>query len=144
MTHRRSSRAPRTRFAWLAAVALAVVACTGPQAPTPPGSGDASTGIGGTVTAGPVCPVERNPPDPGCAPRPVAGATIVIRDGSGAQVAAAISGADGAFFVSLSPGDYVVDPRPVQGLLGTAAQQPASVTAGAVTVVQLDYDTGIR
>jgi hypothetical protein len=126
------------------AVALAAIACTSPQATTQPSSGDASTGIGGTVTAGPVCPVERNPPDPGCAPRPVAGATIVIRDGSGTQAAVAISGADGAYFVALPPGQYVVDPRPVEGLLGTAAPQPASVSDGAVTVVQLDYDTGIR
>ena len=74
------------------------------------------------MTAGPVCPVERNPPDPSCAPRPVAGATIVIRDGLGGQVAAAVSGADGAFFVAVGAGDYVVDPRPVQGLLGTAPQ----------------------
>ena len=68
----------------------------------------------------------------------------MIRDGSGSQVAVAISGADGSYFVSLVPGDYVVDPQPVQGLLGTAARQPATVVAGAITDVPLDYDTGIR
>jgi hypothetical protein len=115
----------------------------------PPGVGPSSvgagkTGIRGLATAGPVCPVERNPPDPSCAPRPVAGATIIIRDGSGAQVAAAVSGADGAFFVELQPGAYVVDPLPVPGLMGTAVRQSVSVAAGSMTVVQLDYDTGIR
>ena len=59
-------------------------------------------------------------------------------------MAAAVSGADGAFFVAIGAGDYVVDPLPVPGLLGTAAQQPATVSNGAITAVQLDYDTGIR
>ena len=131
-----------TRLAWLLLVGATIVACTGPSAPG--ATIDRSTGIRGVATAGPVCPVEKNPPDPSCSPRPVAGATIVIRDGSGAQVAVAISGADGTFFVALPPGSYVVDPRPVQGLLSTAAQQGASVAPGAVTAVTLDYDTGIR
>ena len=74
----------------------------------------------------------------------MAGATIVIRDRSGSQVAVAISGADGTYFVSLPPGDYVVDPQPVTGLLGTAGQQQATVVAGSITDVPLDYDTGIR
>ena len=37
-------------------------------------------GVTGTVTAGPVCPVETVPPKPECAPRPVAGAVIVATD----------------------------------------------------------------
>lgn len=137
---------PRSLWLHLAWVVLAgaVVACTAPTTSSVPGQTAAPTGIRGVATAGPVCPVERNPPDPSCGPRPVAGATIVIRDGSGAQVAAAVTGADGAFSVALPPGDYVVDPLPVQGLMGTAAQQSVSVAAGSVTVIQLDYDTGIR
>ena len=120
---------------------IVVAGCSGSSATSnaPP-----DTGIRGTATAGPVCPVERNPPDPSCAPRPVVGATIVIRDGSGSQVAVAISGADGAYFVAVPPGQYVVDPQPVEGLMGTAPKQPAAVNAGAITEIPLDYDTGIR
>src|SRR5664280_2442019 len=47
----------------------------------PPSNAVPATGgpwIIGTATAGPVCPVERYPPDPACAPRPVAGATITV------------------------------------------------------------------
>ena len=110
--------------------------------PSPIGAG--KTGIRGLATAGPVCPVERVPPDPACAPRPVAGAKVVIRDASGTEVATPVTGSDGAFFVELQPGDYLVEPQPVQGLLGTAAQQSVSVGDGSVTAVQLDYDTGIR
>ena len=110
--------------------------------PSPIGAG--KTGIGGLATAGPVCPVERVPPDPACAPRPVVGAKLVIRDSSGKEVATAVTGSDGAFFVELKPGDYVVEPQPVEGLMGTAAAQSASVGDGGPTVVQIDYDTGIR
>jgi hypothetical protein len=130
----------RNLVPWLVAVVL-VGGCTGPSA-TPTGAPD--TGIRGSATAGPVCPVEQNPPDPSCAPRPVTGATIVIRDGAGSQVAVAISGADGGYSVSLPPGAYVVDPQPVPGLMGTAPKQEANVIAGSFTEVTLDYDTGIR
>ena len=76
--------------------------------------------------------------------RPLVGATIVIRDGSGAQVAAAVTDASGVYFAAVAPGDYVVDPVAVSGLMGTAAKSPATVTAGSITVVDLSYDTGIR
>jgi hypothetical protein len=131
------------RLAWVV-MAIAIVGCGGPSTssgPSPIGAG--KTGISGLATAGPVCPVERVPPDPACAPRPVAGARVVIRDASGTEVATTVTGLDGAFFVELEPGDYVVEPQPVQGLMGTAAQQSVSVGDGSV-VVQLDYDTGIR
>lgn len=136
---------------WVYAVgpdgAVSVVSESGnavpPEAwPSPMSAG--KTGIGGFATAGPVCPVERVPPDPACAPRPVAGAKIVIRDPSGSEVARAETGSDGAFFVELKPGDYVVEPQPVEGLMGTAGPQSATVREGSATVVQLDYDTGIR
>jgi hypothetical protein len=136
----RPSRSILTLVTWLV-VGVGSAWCNGPAA-TAPAALD--TGISGTATAGPVCPVERNPPDPSCAPRPVVGATIIIRDGSGAQVAVAISKADGTYFAALPPGAYVVDPQPVQGLLGTAAQQQATVATGSITDVPLDYDTGIR
>jgi hypothetical protein len=128
----------------LVAIAIAIAGCTGPPGSTPNATPAGNTGIRGLATAGPVCPVEKNPPDPACAPRPVAGATIVIQDASGAQVAAAVTGADGVFFVAVPPGNYVVDPKPVPGLMGTAAQQTVAVAQGSVAVVQLDYDTGIR
>lgn len=110
--------------------------------PSPIGAG--KTGIRGLATAGPVCPVERVPPDPACAPRPVVGAKVVIRAASGSEAATAVTGSDGAFFVELPPGDYLVEPQPVEGLMGTAAPQSASVVDGNAAVVQLDYDTGIR
>ena len=110
--------------------------------PSPIGAG--RTGIGGIAVAGPVCPVERVPPDPACASRPVSGATLIVRDPSGAEIARTVTGADGSFLVELSPGEYVVEPQPAEGLLGTAAAQKLVVVDGSIAQMQLDYDTGIR
>src|SRR3954465_4071633 len=102
------------------AILIVIVAgCAGRTAgvsPTPSG------GIGGSATAGPTCPVEKVPADPACAPRPVRGAVLVVRDGSGVEVARATTGADGTFFVALGPGSYVVAPQPVEGLMGVAPE----------------------
>jgi hypothetical protein len=66
-----------------------------PDSAWPGGAAAGPTGIRGTALAGPVCQVETIPPDPACAPRPVAGAVILIRDASGTEVARTTTGADG-------------------------------------------------
>ena len=65
-----------------------------PDEAWPGGAAAGRTGIRGTALAGPICPVEKIPPDPACAPRPVAGAVVVVRDASGAEVARTTTGAD--------------------------------------------------
>jgi hypothetical protein len=136
---------------WVYAVApdgaVSVVSESGPAVPAeawplPVGAG--ATGIGGIAVAGPVCPVETVPPDPDCAPRPVAGAVLVIRDGAGSEVARTTTEADGSFFVEVAAGDFVIEPQPVEGLMGTAAALEVTVVDGIAAQVQLDYDTGIR
>ena len=104
-----------------------------------------ATGVRGTVTAGPTCPVERDPPDPACAERAVAGAVLVFSDASGAEVARATSDAEGTFAVELAPGAYRLMPQPVEGLMGTPAALEVEVEAGQpMTEVQVSYDTGMR
>ena len=110
--------------------------------PAPLGAGQ--TGIGGVVTAGPVCPVEKNPPDPRCAPRPVDGAILVVRNAAGTEVARVTTTADGTFFAELPGGFYVVMPQPAKGLLGTPDPQSVTVADGAAVRLDLSYDTGIR
>jgi hypothetical protein len=103
--------------------------------------------IVGRATAGPVCPVVRNPPDPACADRPVAGAVIVIRDGAGVEVARATTGADGTFLVAVPRGGpWTVEAQAVEGLMGTPAPFEAEVAngSGAWVSVKVPYDTGIR
>ena len=52
--------------------------------------------------------------------------------------------AAGAFSFDLDAGDYTIAPDPVDGLMGTPAPVDISVVDGAITSVDLAYDTGIR
>ena len=110
-----------------------------------PADGVQPTMVTGIVLAGPTCPVVRDPPDPACEDRPVAGAEIVAVDAQGQEVARASSDAEGGFSLALAAGEYQLVPQPVEGLLGTASPTAIVVVEGAppepVTIV---YDTGIR
>ena len=94
------------------------------------------------ANSGPTCPVEHDPPDPACAPRPVAGATIELRAPGGAM-ATTVTDALGVAVFSVGAGDYDVVPLPVPGLLGQPSRQPITVSSGTTTV-PITYDTGIR
>jgi hypothetical protein len=109
----------------------------------------ATTGIAVAVPihaqAGPVCPVERVPPDPACADRPVADAQIVVTDAAGTQVASGMTNAAGDLVLRLPAGSYVVTPQRAPGVMGTASAVPIQVVAGASQApVVVVYDTGIR
>ena len=140
----------RTILLVIASLGLAVASCSGPPgsstttSPTPVPSTQTGTGIGGRATAGPVCPVERYPPDPACAPRPVSGAVVVVRSPAGAEVARVTTGADGMFFAAVLPGQYVVEGLPAAGLMGTPGPQNVTVTSSVPATIELSYDTGIR
>ena len=101
--------------------------------------------IGGHAVAGPVCPVERNPPDPSCAPRSVGGAALVVSATNGHEVARATTGPDGRWTLALPAGAYTLTPQPVAGLVGVAPPIPFTVgAAGASVSLDTVYDTGIR
>ena len=104
-----------------------------------------ATGVRGTVTAGPTCPVVTDPPDPSCADRPVAGAVLVFRDQAGVEVERVTSAADGSFAVELAPGAYRLVAQPIEGLMGTPAPMDVGVEPGQpMTELTVSYDTGIR
>ena len=128
----------RRIWAVLVAVAVLLAACGPGSSPVASPVG----GISGIAFAGPTCPVER-PGDPACAPRPVAGATILIRDVTGADVATIITDAAGRFRAMLPPGVYTVVAQPVEGLMGNPAPLDVEVGGGEVAV-ELSYETGIR
>ena len=129
-----------SRRVWVVLVAVAVLLAACGPGPSPVAS--PVGGISGIALAGPTCPVER-PGDPACAPRPVAGATILIRDATGADVATIVTDAAGRFQVALPPGVYTVVGQPVEGLMGNPAPLDVEVAEGDVTI-ELSYDTGIR
>jgi hypothetical protein len=120
----------------LAAALLIATACA-PAASTPP-AGRLTL----VLTAGPVCPVEQDPPDPACADRPVAGEVVALVSG-GLEVARGTSDAAGRITFALPEGRYTV--RPVDD--GTFPTPPAEIVVdvGAEPVeLSLLYDTGIR
>ena len=124
--------------------------CTAAGAPSPsagtPSPSTGAIGVRGVATAGPVCPVERAG-DSNCAPRPVGGATIIVKAAGGAVVGRITTASDGSFAIDLVAGDYVLVPQPVEGLMGTAEQVAISVPAAGASLpspVQIQYDTGIR
>ena len=118
----------------LAAVVLvAFIACGRSSGPT------ATSGIFGTVTAGPTCPVERM--DSPCPPGVWTG-EVRATDGGGNQVT---TGTDerGDYSMALEPGTYEV--AAVIGD-GPSIAKPTSVVvvAGPLQRVDLTVDTGIR
>ena len=128
----------------LAILALLIAVCAGGCGPTP-AVAPPGTGLSITALAGPVCPVERVPPDPACAPRPVAGATVLVLDGQGKTVATVVLDDRGMVaLVPLPAGSYVVQAQPANGLMGTPEPQNVTVVDGTITPVVLAYDTGIR
>ena len=103
------------------------------------GFAEYTSGIKGTVLAGPTCPVERNPPDPACADKPIATNIWISRAVAPQQVIATTqSDKRGAFQLSLPPGDYVLQAGssgvPYPRCNDTAATVgPSSYTAAAIS-----------
>lgn len=137
----------RPILALLVVLVVAVLGgCTVPSGASgqPVSASSSGVGVTGAVHAGPTCPVSQ-PGDPACADRPIAGAVLVVTTTAGAEVARATSAADGTFSVALAPGDYILVPQPVTGIMGTAQPIPFHVAGGSPPpALDVSYDTGIR
>jgi hypothetical protein len=94
----------------------------------------------GYVHIGPTCPVVREGDD--CADRPYEAEMDVV-DASGAVVVTVHSDAAGRFSATLAAGSYALVPRST-GVLPYASEQTFSIAAGAVTQIDVAYDSGIR
>ncbi len=104
-----------------------------------PSTATPSSGITGTVLAGPACPGPARVGSP-CPERPVAVQLAFLRDGS--QVATATSTPDGRFKVDLAPGRYTI--RGAKGGLPAVREAMVDVPAGTYVDVPISADTGIR
>jgi putative hemolysin len=99
------------------------------------------SGVKGTVTLSPVCPVEKFPPDPACAPKPYS-TSILILEG-GATVKTIQSGADGTFSAELSPGAYTL--RATGGsVLPRCAEATIQIRPDETVTADISCDSGIR
>ena len=119
---------------------LGLVACGAASGRVP------DSGIAGRVVAAPTCPVEMIPPQPQCAPRPLAASLLIHRAGSGSPGTRVQSGADGRFRVRLAPGTYVVLalPRPGSPFPRPPAPETVTVHPHRFHFLIVTYDTGIR
>lgn len=103
------------------------------------------SGVEGSVTLGPVCPVQRIPPDPNCADRPYVTTIQVIRVGSpkSSPFATAESGKDGRYKIMLPPGEYAL--QPVGGsVLPRCGTKEVTIEPSKIIEVNISCDTGIR
>lgn len=116
---------------------IAIVSSACAQAP------EAGYAVSGLALAGPVCPVETDPPDPACAPRPVVDATVRAVADSGKEFESTTDG-DGRFSLVLPPGRYQIIAQPVEGLMGNPTPIEIEVSSEAIDLGVLVYDTGIR
>lgn len=123
-------------------LALILTACL----PVPEPTSGATGVIQIEVVAGPVCPVERDPPDPNCEPRPVEGVRVLLQpaDGRDILVGEATTDADGNATIRVQPGDYLVVGGDVEGLMGRPDPTNITVVAAETVTVSISYDTGIR
>jgi hypothetical protein len=124
---------------------LFLLAACVPASASPTPGGDVGT-LRIEVVAGPVCPVEQDPPDPDCEPRAVDGARILVQPGDGRDIVAgeATTDADGHATIELAPGEYIVVGIEVEGLMGLPEPATVVVESGESVTVTLAYDTGIR
>jgi hypothetical protein len=102
----------------------------------------ASSGIFGTVTQGPMCPVvQQGQP---CPDQPYE-ALIVVKDSSGNEVARTKSGLDGRYQIALTPGRFTLSPqKPAGNILPVASDMQVEVGVGQWVAADISYDTGIR
>jgi hypothetical protein len=126
---------------WFLAGALLIVALGACDSHVP---ADSSATITGRLVAGPICPVETNPPDPDCAPRPVPDTEVIatLSDGTELRI---VSSLDGTFRIALPPGEVVI----TFAVDEASMLAPDPITATIVANQTLDlgdltYDTGIR
>jgi hypothetical protein len=99
----------------------------------------------GHVSIGPLCPVERIPPDPRCQPTEEtykAWPLAVTRNG--VTVATITAGADGRFRVELSPGTYIVRLANPQQFGSGSLPATVTISSSETTTLDIDIDTGIR
>lgn len=108
-----------------------------------PAAAGSSGSLSGYIHTGPTCPVERIPPDPACADRPYADATVAIKNNASGALTTAVSDASGTFRATLAPGTYTLEVTSASRF-PICGSTEASVISGQVAKVDIGCDSGIR
>jgi len=101
----------------------------------------------GVISIGPICPVEKIPPDPGCLPtaETYKAYPVSVWTSTGNKKIAQINPAlDGSFRTELAPGNYMVLLEKEQNNIG-GSNLPVgvSIISEATTFLNINIDTGI-
>ena len=102
----------------------------------------------GIICIGPLCPVEKDPPDPGCLPTyetykdyPV---SIWTSDGR-SKITQINPALDGSYRIELVPGSYLIKLDREQNTIGSSnLPVQVSIVTQKETFLNIDIDTGIR
>jgi hypothetical protein len=102
----------------------------------------------GVISIGPICPVERDPPDPGCLPtaETYKAYPVSVWTSNGQRKIAQLNPAlDGSFKTELAPGNYLVTLENAQSKIG-GSNLPVeiSINSQEKTLLNINIDTGIR
>lgn len=102
--------------------------------------------LSGTVSIGPLCPVERNPPDPQCQPtlETYKNYPISIHSYDGTQVAQIMPLLNGSYSLALVEGQYIIDSDKPSRIGNANLPQNITITHGETTIFDIMIDTGIR
>lgn len=141
-----AKQCPDGSYVGRSGAACEFAACPQIPAPTPqptPAPLNLNSGIVGTITIGPTCPVQRNPPDPNCADKPYQATVIVKTSDAAKEVTRFSSKEDGTFKLRLAPGNYLLVPVSGQ-VLPRGSEQEVVVEKDKFTQVIISYDSGIR
>lgn len=144
MAQRREVLTPRQRLVIvLGMIGFLVTACARVARISTGETGSiGNSGIRGTLTIGPLCPVQSLSSP--CPNKPTEG-FVTVMDAKGSKVLSTTrTSAAGAFSVPLDPGTYRVYAREIGDNPRESKPQDVTVRAGAFTTIDLVIDTGIR
>jgi hypothetical protein len=102
----------------------------------------------GKISIGPICPVEKDPSDPGCLPtaETYKAYPIAVWTSDGKRKIIQINPAlDGSYKTDLEPGNYLIILETDRSNIGSG-NLPVEVIiiSGKITTLNIDIDTGIR
>lgn len=104
--------------------------------------------LDGTITIGPICPVETDPPSPGCLPtaETYKAWPVSIWTANGRiKIAQIEPSADGEFTAELMPGNYkVILEKDQNGVGGSNLPVVININSREKTILNINIDTGIR
>ncbi|MFH0836343.1 MAG: hypothetical protein V1834_04245 [Candidatus Micrarchaeota archaeon] len=99
----------------------------------------------GTISIGPLCPVERIPPDPACKPAEETfnAWPIAVYDSGKTKITEIKPDANGYYEIELPAGEYIVDLEK-EHQFGSNLPAEVTINANETAALDIDIDTGIR